>query len=342
MASLATLFQKYPSSISVATRMAQFILESNGGRSPLYLQSNNGFGIKASAPWQGRVVEHASLEANGEMEVSLFRAYSSLEEGIADHAKFFTSTDYRKNVVYKAAIEALDSHQEARALSGSYAVDPTYGDQLVKLIRTYDLTQYNLQPAKETVPISEDFTPIVIDRRAEALGGQAKDRSIQAITTIVWHYTAVKRSLDRKIWHHEAFWQEERGWDRGGYHYYIDSQANIYQNYDLERITWGVADCNHFCVHISVEANTKDDYSAEQIRARDWLTRHLMEQLKLDASAVKGHWEVNNNSLCPGYNKEEMDAFRRQLTLPSVPERPERVETCFILGGKRFLIRLVD
>ena len=29
------------------------------------------------------------------------------------------------------------------------------------------------------------------DRRSSALGGQSKDRSRSAITTIVWHYSAV-------------------------------------------------------------------------------------------------------------------------------------------------------
>ena len=48
---VAPLFQKYPSPISVATRMAQFVVESGAGQSPLYQKSFNGFGIKASPPW---------------------------------------------------------------------------------------------------------------------------------------------------------------------------------------------------------------------------------------------------------------------------------------------------
>ncbi|MGF3072353.1 glucosaminidase domain-containing protein [Facklamia sp. P13069] len=333
LASLRPLFQKYPSTISVATRMAQFVLESNGGRSPLYLKSNNGFGIKASAPWQGKVVDHPSLEANGQMVVSQFRAYKSLEEGVEDHAIFFTSTNYRKQVAYKAAIEAKDSFEEARALTGIYASDPHYGDKLIEIINCYDLTSYNLAVNS----LKQLDEPLIIDRRSEALGGQAHDRSLDAITTIVWHYTGVKRSLNRHITDHEVFWHKQRGWDRGGYHFYIDSQGRIYQNYDLERMTWGVANCNHFCVHLSVEANAKEDYSPQQIKARDWLTRKLMKDLNLPASAVKGHWEVNNNTLCPGYNRAEMEQFRQQLAIPLKKEK-QKLQATFELAGKRYQI----
>ena len=112
----------------------------------------------------------------------------------------------------------------------------------------------------------------IIDRRASALGGQRKDRSLSSITTIGWHYTAVMRSVRKTIAGHEAYWRDTLGWDRGGYHFYIDADGNIYQNYDYERITWGVKDNNGYVVHISVEAGNGNDYSQAQIDAREWLT----------------------------------------------------------------------
>ena len=62
---LAFVFQKYPSPISVATRMAQFVVESGAGESPLFKASNNGFGIKASAPWKGDKILWNSKEKSG-------------------------------------------------------------------------------------------------------------------------------------------------------------------------------------------------------------------------------------------------------------------------------------
>ena len=160
-----------------------------------------------------------------------------------------------------------------------------------------------------------DYT--IHDRRASALGGQSRDRSRSAITTIGWHYTAVLRKNRAFITNHEAYWRDTLGWDRGGYHFYIDADANIWQNYDYERITWGVKDNNGYVVHICVEAGDGNDYSPEQVAARDWLTRKIMADLNIPASKVKGHWEIYNNSSCPGYTKAQMDAFRAKLAQPA-------------------------
>lgn len=41
-----------------------------------------------------------------------------------------------------------------------------------------------------------------------------------------------------------------------------------------------------------------------------------MKDLNISADKVKGHWEVNNNSNCPGYSKAEMEDYRRELAVP--------------------------
>ena len=158
---------------------------------------------------------------------------------------------------------------------------------------------------------------VINDRRSSALGGQSRDRSRSAITTIGWHYSAVMRKVKKFVTGHEEYWKNTLGWDRGGYHFYIDADANIWQNYDYERITWGVKDNNGYVVHICVEAGDGNDYSPEQVAARDWLTRKIMADLNIPASKVKGHWEIYNNSSCPGYTKAQMDAFRAKLAKPA-------------------------
>ena len=150
------LFQKYPSPISIATRMAQFALESQAGASELFLKSNNGFGIKASAPWTGAKVEHLSGEVGG-ARVSEFRKYKNLEESIKDHASFFESTDYRKNVAYKQAIEATTYIGECGALTGVYEGDPQYGAKLIKIIEQYNLEKYNKKESGKMAYIGLDI-----------------------------------------------------------------------------------------------------------------------------------------------------------------------------------------
>ena len=179
----------------------------------------------------------------------------------------------------------------------------------------------------------------IIDRRGEALGGQRKDRARSAITTIGWHYTAVMRKNRAFITNHEAHWRDTLGWDRGGYHFYIDADGQIWQNYDYERITWGVKDNNGYVVHISVEAGNGNDYSQAQIDAREWLTRKIMADLSIPASKVKGHWEIYNNSSCPGYTKAQMDEFRAILAqpvdaAPAISDRmPVNYEATIMRGG---------
>lgn len=154
------------------------------------------------------------------------------------------------------------------------------------------------------------WQPKVVDRRHEALGGQSNDRPLSVIRKIGWHYTATIGSF---ITNHERYWRDYHGWDRGGYHAYIDRYGTIYINYDLTRMTWGVANNNWDTVHMSLEARNAGDYTEAQIKSRDWLTRKWMKELNLPASAVKGHWEIYNNTVCPGYTKVEMNNFRAQL-----------------------------
>ncbi len=312
----APLFQKYDSPISIATRMAQFVVESQAGVSDLFKKSNNGFGIKASAPWTGDKVLHNSNEVGGARD-SYFRKYPTLEASIADNASFYTSTDYRSNTAYKKAIDAKTYEGEANALAGIYAGDTLYGQKLIKAVKDYNLKQYD--DKKESVQMTFPKPPMT-DRRKHALGypghGVYARRSKSAIKKIVWHYTAVKRSLNRKIWDHEGYWKNTHKWDIGGYHYYIDSDGKIYWNYDLEIATYGASAANPYTMHISVEANSASDYSQAQIKAREDLTLWLLtNDLKhLTGQSVLGHKEVPGNSTsCPGYSVAQLQQFRNDL-----------------------------
>lgn len=133
------------------------------------------------------------------------------------------------------------------------------GRELNKIIEQCYLTQYDVAQMGDDAIV--DWQPQIIDRRDVAMGGQRRDRTLDDITVIVWYYTAVPRSYQRTIANHESYWRNTHGWTRGGYHYYIDADGDLFHNYQLEMMTWGVANQNHHIVHISVEDNSKDDYS---------------------------------------------------------------------------------
>ena len=162
----------------------------------------------------------------------------------------------------------------------------------------------------------------IIDRKSRALGGQTitgyvgryrNGRSYDDIKDIVWHYTGVARKQRRTIEDHERWWKQ-LDWSRGGYHYYIDADGKIFQNYDPRRITFGAGNINDTALHISVEANSSLDYSDAQVKARDFLTRKLMNDFNIPASKVIGHREAPGQSTaCPGYTIAQMNEFRRSL-----------------------------
>ena len=171
-------------------------------------------------------------------------------------------------------------------------------------------------PPTTNTPVSDvNWSPQIVDRRNSAMGGQANNRSRSAITHIAWHYTAVARANNRTIESHEAYWRDTHGWDRGGYHYYINSQGVLHWNYNYERTTWGVADNNDYTVHISLEGNSATDFSEAQLKARDWITRKIMNELSIDPNNVMQHREFPGNSgqTCSGYTLEQMNQFRQQL-----------------------------
>lgn len=176
---VAPLFQKYDSPISVAVRMAQFALESQAGQSVLFKKSNNGFGIKASAPYTGDKVLHNSMEVGGAQD-SYFRKYPSLEASVKDHASFFTSTPYRAETAYKQAIEATNYKDEANALTGIYAGDPKYGEKLIKIIEDYNLTQYD---KKGSGKVAKLRTPIKKHTLVNSFGSNSNNPKF-----IVIHY----------------------------------------------------------------------------------------------------------------------------------------------------------
>ena len=316
LSQVAPLFQKYDSPISVAVRMAQFALESQAGQSVLFKKSNNGFGIKASAPWTGDKVLHNSMEVGGAQD-SYFRKYPALEASVKDHASFFTSTPYRAETAYKQAIEATNYKDEANALTGIYAGDPLYGKKLIDIVERYDLTQYDKEEKPLTFP-----RPKITDRRTQALGypgrGIYPRRSKTAIKNIVWHYTATTHAGHGAsvIQAHERYWRNTHGWDIGGYHYYIDRHGNIFWNYDLEICTYGASAANPYTMHISLEASSVNNYTNAQVKAREDLTLWLLtNDLKhLTGQSMRGHKEVPGNSTaCPGYSVAQLQAFRDGL-----------------------------
>ncbi|MFN3640168.1 MAG: glucosaminidase domain-containing protein [Flavobacterium sp.] len=122
--------------IPASITLAQGILESGSGLSPLSLQANNHFGIKCHKEWTGPSVSHDDDE-KGEC----FRKYQHPSESYRDHSLFLTS---RPRYAGLFELSKDDYKNWARGLKNAgYATDPKYPDKLISLIERYELYSYD-------------------------------------------------------------------------------------------------------------------------------------------------------------------------------------------------------
>lgn len=122
---------KIPASI----KLAQALMESGGGKSPLALKSNNHFGIKCHG-WKGGGVKHDD-DKRGEC----FRVYKNAEESFKDHSLFLTQRPYYKSLFH---LKITDYKGWARGLQKcGYATSKTYANTLIRLIEDYQLYEYD-------------------------------------------------------------------------------------------------------------------------------------------------------------------------------------------------------
>jgi len=124
--------------VPAAIKLAQAILESQSGRSSLALTANNHFGIKCKTEWTGGKT-YQDDDEKGEC----FRVYASAEQSFVDHS------DFLKNRPYYAALftlNPLDMEGWAYGLKkAGYATSSTYPQKILKIIKDYQLEQYNVE-----------------------------------------------------------------------------------------------------------------------------------------------------------------------------------------------------
>ena len=122
---------KIPASIT----LAQGILETGGGRSEFVKETNNHFGIKCHADWEGGRFYKADDSPN-----DCFRTYKNAEDSFDDHSRFLKRARYAK-------LFQLDTNNYKGWAKGllecGYATDRAYADKLIRIIEEYELYTYD-------------------------------------------------------------------------------------------------------------------------------------------------------------------------------------------------------
>ncbi|MFN8287353.1 MAG: glucosaminidase domain-containing protein [Chitinophagales bacterium] len=123
---------KIPASIT----LAQGILETGAGSSPLSKQANNHFGIKCKEEWQGKKYYH-----DDDLPNECFRVYDSARESYADHSDFLL-TRPRYAPLFQLPVNDYKSWAYGLKSAG-YATNPQYASILIDYIEDYQLAQYD-------------------------------------------------------------------------------------------------------------------------------------------------------------------------------------------------------
>ena len=134
-------YEKYK--ILPSITVGQAILESRWGESDLSKNSNNIFGVKADARWNGKVVEVNTSENYDDKIVAKFRKYDSIKDSINDHGKFLTENKrYEESGLFKAThytTQAQALEDAGYATKKNEDGELIYADILIDLIKKYNL-----------------------------------------------------------------------------------------------------------------------------------------------------------------------------------------------------------
>lgn len=123
--------------IPASIKLAQGLLESNAGESPLAKSNNNHFGIKCFA--KNCKKGHCSNYTD-DSHKDFFRKYNNAWESYRAHSHLLRADRYKP--LYK--LSSTDYKGWARGLKkAGYATDKYYADKLVNLIERLDLHQYD-------------------------------------------------------------------------------------------------------------------------------------------------------------------------------------------------------
>lgn len=122
--------------IPASITLAQGLLESDAGRSPLATECNNHFGIKCHSDWRGK-----TMLSDDDRRNECFRCYSSAADSFEDHSLFLVNGSRYRNLF---SLGTKDYKGWARGLKAAgYATSPDYADRLIGLIERYGLDRYD-------------------------------------------------------------------------------------------------------------------------------------------------------------------------------------------------------
>ena len=138
------VIEMHRTGIPASITLAQALHESNKGTSDLALSANNHFGIKCKKYWKGSTFYHKDDDRNraGILIESCFRSYETVIDSYVDHSNFLKlGSNYQGLFTLSRGDYVGWAYGLKRA---GYATDPLYAEKLIKYIKEFNLTEYDI------------------------------------------------------------------------------------------------------------------------------------------------------------------------------------------------------
>lgn len=130
--------------VPASITLAQGILESNYGNSPLAVKANNHFGIKCHTGWTGK-----GYYMDDDAKNECFRVYNDPEESYIDHTEFLRT---RQRYAFLFELPITDYKSWAKGLQrAGYATNPQYGNLLIRIISERNLDRFDEESKEITI-----------------------------------------------------------------------------------------------------------------------------------------------------------------------------------------------
>jgi LysM repeat protein len=145
--------EMHSSGVPASITLAQGMLESDYGNSPLAKYANNHFGIKCHKGWDGPSFIQDDDERN-----ECFRKYYQAYDSYRDHSEFLQTRDRYASLF---DLKQTDYKGWAKGLKkAGYATNPKYADLIIRIIEENDLNKYDkLKKLPDTKVVAEIETP---------------------------------------------------------------------------------------------------------------------------------------------------------------------------------------
>lgn len=161
--------EMHHSGVPASITLAQGLLESSNGNSPLALNANNHFGIKCGINWTGE-----TLYQDDDTENECFRKYESVYDSYKDHSAFLKS---KPRYAFLFELDPTDYKSWANGLkTAGYATNPKYPELIIGLIESNKLYEYdkanknndNALASNKPIILNDQIQPIKIEKQNES------------------------------------------------------------------------------------------------------------------------------------------------------------------------------